>query len=80
MVKPFSRPSVDLGGAKKEWREVEARTLLVGDLVMGLGLITRVAAEDPASFDDIVQVIFLSGERKVYHGAEKVNAFVQIDE
>lgn len=79
MVKPFSRPSVNLGGAKKEWREVEARTLLVGDLVMSLGLITSVVAEDPANFDDIVQVLFLSGERKVYHGTEKVNAFVQAD-
>jgi hypothetical protein len=47
--KPFSRPSISLGGApveKKEWKSVPVGSLRVGDLILGHGAITRLYEVD----------------------------------
>jgi hypothetical protein len=36
----FSRPSIDLGGAKKAWQELAAQDIEVGDLIKPYGLVT----------------------------------------
>lgn len=37
--KPFSRPSIDLGGEKREWRTVPWDDIYPGDLVADEGLV-----------------------------------------
>jgi hypothetical protein len=40
--KPFKRPGIDLSTTrKKEWREVEAQDIEVGDLVRDRGLVVK---------------------------------------
>jgi hypothetical protein len=38
----FSRPSIDLGAKKREWREVPVNTIRVGDMVIDMGKIESV--------------------------------------
>lgn len=44
--KPFARQSIDLGGEKRDWKDVEANELRVGDTVPGVGLLQIVENKD----------------------------------
>jgi hypothetical protein len=41
MVKPFSRPSIDLGKVTRKWQDVEAQYLDIGDLIPDYGKIQQ---------------------------------------
>lgn len=43
MVRPFSRPSIDLGGSgpRRAWKHVRAAQVSVGDTLAGHGTIAR---------------------------------------
>jgi hypothetical protein len=41
MVKPFSRPSINIGKVTRKWQDIEAQNLEVGDLVPDLGKIEK---------------------------------------
>jgi hypothetical protein len=70
--KPFSRPSVDLGGEKREWRDVPPSTLRPGDTVVDFGVIDSVV-DDGHGFH---MFHFISG-RSVVFSKDTVRAFVQ---
>jgi hypothetical protein len=58
MVKPFSRPSINLGGPKREWKYIEAQYVEVGDLVGDRGKVgnveTYLGYMDPANLYETI--------------------------
>ncbi len=78
--KPFSRPSINLGGGpKKDWLEVEAQRVSVGDIVRGWGLVTDVRNQDNPTTDRFIEIYFKSDEHPVtFVKTETVIAFTAV--
>jgi hypothetical protein len=74
MPKPFQRPSIDLGGPKKEWLEVPASMVRWGDIVVDHGRVVAIQTES-GIFQSVIRLKFLSGEVKTLDWDEKVMAF-----
>lgn len=75
MPKPFSRPSIDLGGEKKAWVNVVPTLLKPGDLVQDYGLI--VSIDYPHTDTGFTIVNFASG-RSVTFSRDLVRAFIAV--
>lgn len=74
--KPFSRPSINLGGGpKKDWQEVEVQALVRGDNVRGYGTIEWVGWND---FGDAVTILWVNGKSTVFAPFDKVTAFTAV--
>jgi hypothetical protein len=72
--KPFSRPSISLGGGeKKEWREVNVYSLKPGDIVRGFG-----AVEQVSDYGDGVVIIWRNETRSYLSPGDVVTAFVTV--
>lgn len=77
MPKPFKRPSIDLGGPKKEWREIDVWWVREGDIVRDLGMVASTTIGGDSATE--VRLSFLSGNRVWFGAEEKVIAFVEVD-
>lgn len=74
--KPFSRPSINLGGGpKKDWQEVEVQSLVRGDNVRGYGSIERVDWDD---MEQTVTILWVNGRTSLFAQFDKVTAFTAI--
>lgn len=74
--KPFSRPSINLGGGpKKDWQEVEVQVLVRGDNVRGYGTIEWIEHND---FGDSITIKWSNGETSLFAQFDKVTAFTAI--
>lgn len=71
--KPFSRPSIDLGSPKKDWREVSVYSIREGDMVRSLGLVLQVW-----DAPDGVAIKFKSGDVHFYAEGDVLTAFVRV--
>lgn len=94
MPKPFARPSITIGASipsseRREWTEVPAGDIRVGDIVPGLGRIFSVSTTvdaprhgsslSPAEIADrVVWSVTLAGgvnNTRTYHGSDTIWAF-----
>jgi hypothetical protein len=47
MPKPFARPRIEMGKSNREWAQVQARQLQVGDVISNRGLVRSTASNLP---------------------------------
>ena len=72
--KPFRRPSIDLDGkGRKEWQDVPAESLKVGDIVQDYGQVKDVASNNHGT-----TLSFLSGTHVFYDPKALVRAFTAV--
>lgn len=75
----FSRPSIDLGGPKKDWQEVEVATLSKGDVVRGHGAVEVITLDDVDTFDrDTVWIQWQNGTISGFDPSDVVTAFTAV--
>lgn len=71
--KPFKRPSIDLDhGKSKEWKNVQAKDVKVGDIVADYGQVSLLEQHS-----DGLDILFLSGKVLSIHHLDKVFAFTE---
>jgi len=74
--KPFSRPSINLGGGpKKDWQEVEVQVLVRGDTVRGFGTIDWIDIDQEVS---MVAVTWQNGTMSLFDPTDVVTAFTAV--
>lgn len=71
----FSRPSINLGGPKKDWQEVEVQKLSIGDNVRGWGVVENIAVND---FGDTITVTWKNGTQSLLVPGDVVTAFTAV--
>lgn len=75
LPKPFSRPSINLGGPpeKREWHHTPTSAIAADDIVSGKGKVVKVE-----SYDSYVCIHYLSGEDTLYDENDQVFAFIKV--
>ena len=73
---PFKRPSVaiEIPGVKKEWREIAADFVHVGDIARGRN---RGLVENVEHFDEHVRLTFKNGTQETFYLDDKLTAFTE---
>lgn len=76
LPKPFARPSIEIGGAKREWRIVPWLAILVEDIVPDWGVCV-----ERRIHDDLITLEFAGGKSLMLRigNTETVFAFVKVD-
>lgn len=76
MPKPFSRPSINLGGGpKKDWQEVEVQVLVRGDTVRGWGTVEWIDIDHQ---EPMVTITWVNGRTSVFDPYDVVTAFTEV--
>lgn len=77
-IPKFSRPAIDLTRPeKKEWREVDAYEVEIGDVVFGFGLVAhKLERNDESAIG--VRLENVMEEARVFIPGEKIRAFVRV--
>lgn len=88
--KPFSRPSVAIGGKpeeRREWRNIPAHALGEGDVIPDLGLVTQVdeaawntktvSRDEPISVHWTITVTAGENNTRVYNGEDQIWCFTK---
>jgi hypothetical protein len=77
MPAPFTRPSLTVGDTpvKRDWRDIPAEDLSIGDTVPGIGTITMVHRQDRAPFT--VSVEGGNANHRVFRHTDRVFAFTR---
>lgn len=77
--KPFSRPSISLGGGpKKDWQEVETHVLVRGDNVRGYGVIEKIDWVDYSPDNSVITIQWVNGDTTSFSPSDVVTAFTAI--
>ncbi len=77
MPSPFQRPSIAVGepDVRREWRDIPAAELAVGDTVPGVGIIRTVTHQDRSPFT--VTVNGGDGNHRAFAHTDRVFAFTR---
>jgi hypothetical protein len=76
---PFKRPSIDLGGPKRKWQDIEAQYLEPRDLVREYGPVKTVKSyvlQDPLNY--ITEISFVGGDTVKFYSTDKLHAFAEV--
>lgn len=71
----FSRPSISISAPeeKREWKQVNVKTIEPGDLIPGYGLVVDAFEDEPK-----VVLVFKNGDGFMFNDQDTVHAFVKI--
>jgi hypothetical protein len=83
--KPFKRPGIELSsGRKKEWREVEAQHIEVGDVVRDRGAVEKAETyaqeltKQPGEFIFRTRHVYTNKSEYTYDATQPLRAFTEV--
>lgn len=74
LPKPFKRPSIDLGGPHKAWKNIPVTDVRVGDIVSDVGLVQGTFTVTSPAVTTLTNVY---GEQTLFSNSAVVFAFTE---